>query len=128
MQRSRSRLAAMLLASLLALAATVVAPTAGVCEQALKAKVGVLRLSSTIRTTDVSATTPASLAARPADARRMRPWNGDSGARASQSQTAAGIFRAASRAGRAVDTSGSNSVISPRGRGRVLFTRRNWCG
>ena len=46
MQRSRSRLAAMLLASLLALAATVVAPTAGVCEQALKAKVGVLRLSS----------------------------------------------------------------------------------
>ena len=46
MQPYRSRLASVLLAGLLTLAATVVAPTAGVCEQPLKAKVGVLRLSS----------------------------------------------------------------------------------
>ena len=40
--------------------------------------------------------------------------------------TADGSLRADSLRGSSVSTSGSNSVINRRGRGRVLFTRRNW--
>ena len=46
MQRCCAALARMRLASLLALTAIMAAPSAGICEQPLKAKVGVLRLSS----------------------------------------------------------------------------------
>src|SRR5947209_16925132 len=46
MQRCCAALARMRLASLLALTAIMAAPSAGICEQPLKAKLGVLRLSS----------------------------------------------------------------------------------
>ena len=59
------------------------------------------------------------------DARRINWKNGECSLLFSSSQIADGIFFASRVAGRGVETSGKSSVISPRGSGRVLFTRRN---
>ena len=56
----------------------------------------------------------------------MRPRKGEAGSRCSRSQKAEGIFFEASLRGSGVETSGRSSVMSPRGSGVVLFTRRNW--
>jgi hypothetical protein len=87
---------------------------------------GLVRLSSSIFTTDASAMTARLRSAAGEEARRMRPWNGEAGSRFSRSQSAEGSRFAARFRGSEATTSGRSSVISPRGSGRVLFTRRNW--
>src|SRR5690349_18234364 len=76
---------------------------------------GCERLSSIILTTELSAITAWDLFSFAVEARRINPQKGDDFSRLSQSQIAEGIFFAERFAGNAVVTSGSNSVISPRG-------------
>src|SRR5439155_18758850 len=83
------------------------------------------KLSWIIFTIDVSEITARLRSFFGVELRRISPQNGDLSSRLSRSHRAEGIFLASRLGGKDFETSGSNSVIKPRGRGRVLFTRRN---
>src|SRR6185369_9560338 len=82
---------------------------------------GVVKLSSSIFTIELSATTVFFRAAGVIEAREINPLNGEESSLLSASQIAEGIFLVSNFAGRGELTSGKSSVIRPRGSGLVLL-------